>query len=171
MSVNINLVDRTDPRDLRTEKIKKIKGISFAVLVATALFALIIFALDYRFSASYVRKQQTDLLNEISSFSDKSAKIFIVNSSLTEISNILNHRKTYNDTTTKISEGLGGVEVDEYTINENGITLTAYANSLDSVDQFLNSMLGLVKDGVLTSVTLKKLAMESDRYVIELIML
>lgn len=171
MSVNINLVDRIDPKDLKAEKIKKIKGISFAVLIFTALFALTIFALDFRFSASYVRKQQAELLNELSSYNDKSAKIFIVNSNLTEISKILGQRRKFNTTTSQIYEGLNGVEIEEFKIDDNGIILIANSNSLESIDKFLNSMLELVNKKVLASVILKELAFGPEGYKIEVVML
>ena len=90
MSVNINLVDNKNSEAVRREKTKKLRAVSFTVLFITAFLAVIIFAIDYRFSASYVQKQEAELLQELEPFSDASAKLFIVNSKLSDLDQILN---------------------------------------------------------------------------------
>lgn len=171
MSVNINLVDKRTPKDSRTEKIKKIKNTSFAILAITAFLAIVIFALDYRFSASYVQKQQADLLNELSKYDETSAKIFIVNSKLTNISKLLNERKKFNTTTSRVAGAASAITVEEYLIDENGINLIISANSLSTLDNFLNSLLSLLGEGVLKGVRMENLTFDSTNYVVELYIL
>jgi hypothetical protein len=172
MSVNINLVARKNPDESKKDRIRKLKGISFAILIFTAFFAILIFAIDYRFSASYLKKQQADLLSDLSNYNEESAKVFVVNSKLTQISNILSQRKKYNFTVSQIAEkSNGSVVIEEFLINETGVTMTASANSLESADQFLNSMIELSDKKVLSSITLNKLAFASNKYIIELIIL
>lgn len=169
MSANINLVDKRSPDDSRREKATKIKGISFAVLFLTAFLALVIFVVNYRFSASYVKKQEAELLSQLSSYNDTSAKIFIVNSKLTDISNVLSQRKKYNTLSTQIvAQNTGGASIDAYQIDEAGITMSVSSSTLSPIDQFLNALLDLSKKKIITSVTLKSLSLESGRYVVEL---
>lgn len=172
MSTNINLADKKNPEDSRKDKAKKLKGISFAILLTTAFLAVVIFALDYRFSASYVRKQQADLLNELTPYADKSAKIFIVNSKLTDISQILSNRKKYNETVDQIvRSNSGGAVIEDFKIDDTGIEMTVSSSSLEPIDQFLNSLLELADKKTVSSITLKSLSLEAGSYVVELIII
>jgi hypothetical protein len=169
MSININLVDRKNPEESRKEKIRKLKGISFAILFAIGFLAILLFALDYRFSAGYVKKQQAELLSELEPYSDTSAKIFLLNSKLGRASEILGKRKKFNMVTGKIIENKPEtLEIQKYTIDETGIKMTVTSVSLEPIDEYLNSTLGLIKSKAITSVFLKNLSMDYGKYTVEL---
>ena len=172
MSVNINLVDKRNPDEDRLEKARKLKGISFGVLILTAFLAILIFALDYRFSASYVQKQEADLLKDLAPYSDKSAKIFIINSKLTDISTLLNKRKQYAALASEIAAGnTGSASIDRFLINDSGITISISSTSLEPIDQFINYTLDLVNKKKISNVTLKNLSFDSSKYVVDLVIL
>lgn len=169
MSININLVGQKDPRDSKAEKVRKIKGISFAILFLTAFLAILIFGIDYRFSASYVQKQQANLLSELDNYKDESAKIFIVNSKLSELSKILAQRKKYDNVITQIyNANIDGASIDELVLDEAGISIIVSSNSIESIDKFINSLLELNKQQVINGVALKRLTYAGDRYILEI---
>jgi len=167
MSININLVDQRNPSIAKSDKLQKIKATSYAVLFLTGFLAILIFALDYRFSASYVKKQQAELINQLSSFSDVSAKIYIVNSKLSEISNILDSRKKYGAITSDIMRAAGpDLSVDEFLFNESSMSIKASATSLTTIDTFLNSLLEMVNKKEIPGIVIESLSLQEGKYVL-----
>ena len=169
MSININLVDKKNPEEDRKRKIKKLRGISLALLFFTAFLAILIFALDYRFSASYVKKQQADLLVELEPYTETSSKIFLLNSKLSISSQALANRKMYNLVSGKILEKKpDSIEIQTYTIDESGLSLKITSSSLKPIDEYLNSLIGLVKTKAISSVVLDSLSSVEGVYTVEL---
>ena len=169
MSININLADKKNPEDSKNYKIKKLKGISFGLLFLTAFFSITIFVIDYRFSASYVRKQQADLMKELETYNEESAKIFLLNSKLSDISSILSQRKQYGKTVGEILKGDSeSLDIDEFSIGPTGIYIKASSTSLLPIDEFLNYNLSLIKSKTISRVTLGGLNLEAGKYVLEL---
>ena len=154
---------------VRRDKIKKFRAISFGILFLTAFLSVVIFALDYRFSASYVKKQKAEFLNELAPYSDTSAKLFIVNSKLTDISQILNKRANYSEKINKIvQDGSESIVIDEFSITKDGVQMTIKSNSLTAVDNYLNYLIDLVNDEELSSVTLNKLSADDVEYSVDI---
>ena len=169
MSVNINLVDNKNSESARREKIKKYRAVSFGVLFLTAFLSIIIFAIDYRFSASYVKKQEAELLSELEPFSEISAKIFILNSKLTDISKILSSRSDYSEKVKLIENGNNGnISIEEFKINSEGIVMTFSSFSLTSIDEYLNYLIGLASDEQIPGIVLNSLTADETGYKVEL---
>ena len=169
MSININLADKKNPEDSKKYRIKRLKGISFGLLFLTAFFSITIFVIDYRFSASYVRKQQADLMKELETYNEESAKIFLLNSKLSDISSILSQRKQYGKTVGEILKGDSeSLDIDEFSIGPTGIYIKASSTSLLPIDEFLNYNLSLIKSKTISRVTLGGLNLEAGKYVLEL---
>lgn len=162
MSASINLVNQKNPNKDHLERIRKLKAVAYSVLIITGLVVIIIFSVEYRFSASYVQKQQAQLLSELDQYSDKSAKFFIINSSLTEIGTILGQRKNYQKTIKEIySIKPADVLISDYIHDDSGIKLSASTSSLESMDTFLNSLIELNQKEVIGSVVLEKFSVDS----------
>jgi hypothetical protein len=171
MSVKINLADKTTPIESRSVKAKKLRAVSFIVLSLTAFLAIIIFALQYRLSASYVKKEEADQLKALEPYTNNSAKIFIINSKLSGISEIISTRKNYNSIISRISSASSqGVNIDNFTMNSQGITMAVSSNTLSPLDNFLNALINLTKDQTISSVVLKNLTFDSGKYVVDLSM-
>jgi len=168
MSVNINLVDNKNSEAIRREKTKKLRAISFSVLFVTAFLAVIIFAIDYRFSASYVQKQEAELLQELQPFSDVSAKLFITNTKLSDLNQILNKRLNHSKKVRLISDGARDVTIEEFTINSEGTQLKINSYSLSSIDEYLNYLVGLVDEEEFSGILLNSLQSNESGYVAEL---
>lgn len=169
MSVNINLVDNKNSESARREKIKKFRAISFGILFLTAFLSIIIFAIDYRFSASYVQKQKAELLSELEPFSETSAKIFILNSKLSDISNVLSTRTNYSEKVKLIEAGNNGnISIEEFKIDSSGTVIIFSSYSLTSIDEYLNYLIGLTADEQLSGIVLNSLTADENGYKVEL---
>lgn len=172
MSASINLVNQKNPNQDHANRVHKFKGIAYSVLLLSALIVIVIFGLEYRFSASYVKNQQAQLIAELDQYSEKSAKFFIVNSSLSEIGNVLGQRNKYHEKSKEIyNVKPSDVSISEYTHDENGVILTASTPSLESIDNFINALIALNQEKVLNSVFLKGLKIEEGNYTVELVIL
>jgi hypothetical protein len=170
MSASINLAIQKNPEKDNQEKLRKVKGISYSVLLIAALVVIAIFALEYRFSASYVKKQQAELLGQLDQYSDKSAKFYLVNSGLTEAGNLLSQRKNYHNTVKEIFNiKPADVSVTEFKYDETGMTVTISTASLGSLDSFLNALLGLINKKVINSVYLQGLSIENGNYTVDIL--
>jgi NADH:ubiquinone oxidoreductase subunit 5 (subunit L)/multisubunit Na+/H+ antiporter MnhA subunit len=174
MSININLIDRTNPNAARDEKAKKLRAISLGVLIITAILAFLIFAIDFRFSASYVRKQEAKLLEELNSHSEVSAKLFVVNTKLSEISKILLQRKKFDEKITKLTSGnMENLKIEEFVISEEGAVFTVTSTSLSSINEYLNYLIDLTKseEKKFSGVKIEKLTSNETEYRVELLVL
>lgn len=168
MSININLVDKRNPTDAKNHRIKKLKAISIGILLFIAFLSIIIFAIDYRFSAGYVRKQQGEMMKALEPFSEPASRMFILNSKLSGISSLLSQRKKYNTVSSEILEGKPeSLLIDEFSVDENGILVKASSNSLSTIDIFLNYCLSLIKAKTISSVVLENLSLVQGAYLIE----
>lgn len=169
MSININLVGQRDSSRENAEKLQKLKGLSYVVLFITAFLAILVFAIDYRFSASYVRKQQADLQKELDTYGDVSTKIITRNNKLSELSKILSQRKKYNEKTAAILEPLpSGVSIEGFVIDEAGTTMSITSQTLLPIDEYLNSLMDLVESKKIPGVIIKTLSVDGGTYRAEL---
>lgn len=172
MSVDINLAQVNKTEQKRAEKVKKIKAVSVAALIVIAFLAVIIFAVDYRFSASYVKNQETELLQELEARSETSAKIFIVNSKLAEITKIIDARQNYSEKSAKLmSEKSDAIEVDEFKIDEEGIEMSITSPSLTDLDNYINFLIDLSEEKEFSTVKLEKLEFKNNEYEADIIMI
>ena len=170
MSININLADKKNPEDAKDLRVKKLKSVSLGLLILTAFMSVTIFAIDYRFSASYVRNQQGEMMKELEKFNEPAAMIFVLNSKLDDISSILSQRKKYNNISSEILRGAPiELTIEEFVTDGNEIYIKASSNSLLAIDEFLNHNLNLIESKTLSSITLKSLTLELDSYIIEVI--
>lgn len=168
MSVNINLVDSKNSDAARREKIKKLRAISFGILFITAFLSVIIFAIDYRFSASYVKKQESDLLRELEPFNEVSAKLFIVNTKLFDIAKLLAKRTNNHEKVTKITEGnKGEVLITQFTTNDTGTEIRFTSDSLSAIDDYLNYLVDLTKTEDYSAVFLESIKADDTGYKVE----
>src|SRR3990167_2628132 len=103
MSIDINLVKiaSESSKDLR---LRKIKTISFVILFIVGLSSVILFLINFRFSANYVRNQQDELTGSLSAHEEISTKIFLLNERLSDVSQILSDRKKYHEKADKVIE-------------------------------------------------------------------
>lgn len=170
MSVDINLAQVDTAEQKKAEKVKKIKAVSVAVLIITAFMAVIIFAIDYRFSASYVQKQENELLQELEAKTEISSKIFIVNSKLSGISQIIEERRNLSGKSEKLLIDFpDSIEIEDYIIDEDGVVMTIITPSLTDLDDYLNYLIDLSDEKEFNAIKLEKLEFNRGEYEAEII--
>lgn len=168
MSANINLISRTSLEDSKTSRQKKLKNYSFILLFLVGFASLLIFLINYRFSVNYVRKQQQDLIKKISIYDETALKIILLNSRLSEISQVLSDRPKNTGLVREIVKGqTGSLVMDEFSLDASGITVKLSSRSLLSLNEFLNNLLKLIQSKSISSININSFSYDGKSYLME----
>lgn len=170
MSIDINLVNKQTSEGSRDIRLKKIKIISFAVLIIVASLSVILFLINLRFSVNYVQNQQNRIIQELSAYDKTTSKLFVLNQRLSDINSIKKERKQYQEKTDLLFKKIpGGVKIQDYTIDESGASMNLTSASLLDLDTFLNYLLGLSKSKKINSIVLDQLSSAENGYSMKII--
>lgn len=168
MSANINLISRTSLEDSKTSRQKKLKNYSFILLFLVGFASLLIFLINYRFSVNYVRKQQQDLIKKISIYDETALKIILLNSRLSEISQVLSDRPKNTGLVREIIKGqTGSLIMDDFSLDASGITVKLSSRSLLSLNEFLNNLLKLIQSKSISSININSFSYDGTSYLME----
>lgn len=168
MSANINLISRTSLEDSKTSRQRKLKNYSFILLFLIGFASLLIFLINYRFSVNYVRKQQQDLIKKISIYDETALKVILLNSRLSEISQVLSDRPKNTGLVREIVKGqTGSLVMDEFSLDTNGITIKLSSRSLLSLNEFLNNLLKLIQSKLISSININSFSYDGTSYLME----
>ena len=168
MSIDINLISKTSEGS-KELGLRKIKTISFITLFVVGFSSLVFFLINFRFSANYVKKEQNELIADLSAYDETASKIFLLNQRLSDISEILSQRKKHHETASKIIEKVpASVATAEFQIDDSGITMEVSSSSLLELNNFLNGMLSLSKGKELGSVVLDGLSSGTSEYTMKI---
>ncbi len=171
MSIDINLVNKKTSESVKDLRLKKVKTISFAVLIAVAVSSVLLFLINLRFSVNYVKGQQNKIIEALSAYDETTSKIFILHQRVEDLSTIISERKKYHDKTELIFKNFPtGISIEEYEIDESGVILGVSSNSLLELDTFLNYLLDLTKTKKITSIRMTELASSDDGYSMKLVL-
>lgn len=171
MSIDINLVNKKTSESAKDLKLKKIKSISFAILIFVAVFSVLLFLINLRFSVNYVKGQQNKIIAALSAYDETTSKIFVLHQRVEDLSNIVSARKKHHEKTELIFNTLpSGISIDEYKINDGGVSLGVSSSSLLDLDTFLNYLLDLSSSKKLTTINLTELSSVSEGYSMKLIL-
>lgn len=163
MSIDINLVNKKTSDSVKDLKLKKIKTISFTILIIIAISSILLFLINLRFSVNYVKSQQNKIIESLSAYDETTSKIFILHQRVEDLSLIISERKKYHDKTELIFKDLSdSITINEFEIDESGVTLGVTSNSLLELDIFLNYLLDLTKTKKLTSIRMTGLSSVDD---------
>lgn len=167
MSSNINLINNRSTEDSKNARIKKIKNFSFIFLFSVGFLSLLIFLINYRFSVSYVVKQEESLIKSLSVYDDTAAKILLLNSRLDNISTILSTRKKYNEASAVILKDTTKlVSFDSYQEDSSGISIVVSSKSLKSLNDFTNHLLKISSTlKLISTISLDSLDIQQSKYI------
>lgn len=171
MSIDINLVNKKTSESVKDLRLKKVKTISFAILIIVAVSSVLLFLINLRFSVNYVKGQQNKIIDALSAYDETTSKIFILHKRVEDLSSIISERKKYHEKTELIFTDLPtSVAINEYEISESGVVLEVSSNSLLELDTFLNYLLDLTKSKKLTTIRLSGLSSVDEGYSMKLIL-
>lgn len=141
MNSSINLIStKNDDLELKLKRLRIVRSIAVASLVLIVLMSVGVFILTLQVPLASIKKEEASTLNDISYLHDKAAKLYLANDRVSNINNIIAKRKNYSEVVNKIV-GLmpSDLSIDSLTITDQAILLTVSSNSLQSINQFLNS--------------------------------
>lgn len=170
MSNDINLVNKTTSEGSKEIRLKKIRVISFSALIIVAIFSILIFLINLRFSVNYVVNQQNKLVEKLTAYDETKSKITTLNKHLSDINLILESRKKYNEVASKIikNDTAPSMVYDEFNVKDGTINISVSSSTLQDFDKFLNHMVDLNKKKTLKSVTLESLTFEENSAVFKM---
>jgi len=142
MSNKINLIDKTKVNETKDQKAEKIKKISLFLLILVGFLAISIFLVNYRFSASQITKEQAELLDELAGYNQVVAKMYVLDSRVTNTSKIINNRSMHHETINLlVKDSPSSITIEEFELDDTHMAMVFSANSLEEINTFLNSLL------------------------------
>lgn len=169
MSNSINLIKKQTEVNNKTDISNKIKKISFIVLICLGLLSIVLFLLSYRFSIGYVRSQEDKLIRKLGTYEQLGSKVYLLNSRLSDISLLISGRSNFNQITDSIVNVMpANLKFTKYQIDAGGIMIEANSKNLSDINDFLNSLLDLNSNKMLTSVEITSLSANALGYSIKL---
>lgn len=166
MSTNINLLLRIDEASLKRKKrIKILNFIAFMLLIGVGVISLIIFLLIQITNVPSIKQEQDDIIRKISQSQDKRAKLFIVNSRINSVQEILGKRKDLSKTINTMLEKIPNrLSVEGLEIDDKVISLRAESASLFVIGEFIDNLTDMVrKKEIISSLTLDSLVFDEKK--------
>lgn len=159
MSNDINLISHQDDQSLIEKKrLKIIRNISFVFGGVLVLFAIIIFIANAAFSTSGIKNQQESAINQMGMLKDRSAKLFVVNNRIVNISRIIKERNNYSSINSVIKLVPSDVKLNNLSFDKDNISITVISSSLLPLDGLINKLLEkIVKKEIIKSLTISSL--------------
>lgn len=159
MTNDINLVSNKDEATLKQKKqLRAVRVVAVISLAMIVLFSVLIFIISSLIGLQSIKNSENSTLNSISFLHKKEAELAIVNNRLQDITTILQNRKNYtSDINTLLKIIPSGVYVNSIEINKDSLTMVIVSNSLLSINDFLNSLIGFAQKNQLV----KNLIIES----------
>lgn len=169
MSIDINLINKETSENSKDVRLRKIKSISFITLFVVGLLSIVLFLINFRFSANYVKRQQNELITGLSPYDETASKIFLLNQRLSDISEILSNRKKHHKKASKIIENIPTtVVITEFRIDDSGIQIEVSSSSLLQLNNFLNNILSLSESKFIESVVFDGLSYSKSEFLMKI---
>lgn len=165
MDTNINLLLRTDESELRKKRrIKALNILAIILLFSIGLISLSSFILIQIINPESIRKQQAEVLQKISKFQNRQAKLLILNNRIENIDKILKTRKDLARTiNTLLAKMPNGLTINTFDIDDKFVIIAAKSRSLHTIGEFMNNLTDMVrKKEVIKSLTLSSLVLNED---------
>ena len=166
MNTDINLLLRTDEEALRRQKrTKTLNLIAIIFLSGVAATSLFIFLLIQIINPSSIKKEQNDVIEKISQFQNKQAKLFILNNRIDNIEKILQNRRDLAKVTSFLLAKIPGrLFIEDLEIDDKTVVITAYSTSLSAIGELINNLTETVrKKEIISSLTLSTLVFDEGK--------
>lgn len=164
MSESINLIKTREKEELRRQrKVFFLRTISFIFVGFVGIVSIILFFLYSRTSVSAIKKDQAQVLQNITFQKEKFAKYNLLSERLKGINQVIKGRKNYTTTLNSLlSQIPTGASATALTINKDGVTLTVTSSSLLPINKFLNNTVDLSsKKSLIRELTIESLTIDT----------
>ena len=157
----INLVG-VGPKKYDEKKLRFARIVAILALFLTGFLSIGLFLLNTRFSVANVKRQQTDVINQISSYDKRVAKIAVVNQRVLEIKQIRGQNIDYTQFIQIILEMLPQeLNIATLDIEEKNVGLSVSSSSLLPMSDFINKLLKFASENSKDNPTVSKVTIES----------
>ena len=150
MNSGINLLTTNKRVSALTPYVSKLKILRlFAMLLlfGVSAAAIIIFILIRVSPLPALQKQKSDSVRSLSQFHPQMSELAYINERLTSVSTVISKRTPFDDRISSLNAKLPpGLVITNITLNKTVINVTATANSLATVDAFLNNLTQAVEE-------------------------
>lgn len=165
MSADINLLLPKDEASLkRHRKIKIFNFLAIISLAATGAISLILFLMIQSIDVSSIEKEQNNVLQQISKFQDRQAKLFVLEDRINNVSEILEKKKDLSIAVSGLLKNIpSGLIVDAMEIDNDSVSITAKSSSLSTIGGFVTNLTDMVrKKEVISSLTINSLIYDEN---------
>ncbi|OGH07954.1 MAG: hypothetical protein A2W22_06825 [Candidatus Levybacteria bacterium RBG_16_35_11] len=161
MNKDINLLAHQEDQSLIEKKRLKIfKNISFVFAGIVVFFSIVIFIVNATFSTASIKNQQESAINQITNLKDRSAKLFVVNNRILNISKIIKERNNYSSIESLLKLTPNSVRINNLNFSTETFSITLISSSLLPLDDLINSYIAkLTKKELIKSLTINSLSL------------
>ena len=173
MSKDINLlVVRDKEKDKSKKGLKAVRITAVFSLIAVAVFSLILYYLNQKIYPQDLKNEYDSLLSNISTLHNREAKLAIINNRIENISEILGNRdkgksaskrEDYSNIISKFSDKIPDeLKIESLKIDKKTIILSLSASSLKVIDEFINGIITLGAEKVISVLILDSLTANQE---------
>jgi Tfp pilus assembly protein PilN len=166
MSTNINLLLHTDGESLKQNKIKRLfYFIAVGSLMVVCLIAVTVFVLIKAVNPESIKKQQEEVLAQISQFQNRQVKLLILSNRIETVEKILKTRRDL----PKITSGLlakipTDLSIDNLEVDSKTVVVSGQSKSLSAIGEFIDNLTDMAhRKEIIKSLTLSSLAFDGDK--------
>lgn len=166
MNTNINLLLQSNEGSLlRQKRIKRFNFIAVILLIGIGCLSLIIFLLVQIINTSGIKKEQQEIIKEISQFQDRRAKLFVLNNRIDNIEKVLERRVDLSRIiNTLLAKMPSRLFIEDLEVDGKTVIMTAQSTSLLAIGELINNLTGMVrKKEIISSLTLGTLTFEESK--------
>ena len=146
-SSDINLLATSPVSHDKEKKLKQVRLIAAAFIVLVGLMSILTFVLNISSPLDSVKKQENDILSQITSQENKAAKLAIVDERALAISKIYSQRQDFGSIVSLVlSKKTDDIKTTALNIDQSSVIVTISSASLLSLNNFLNSVINVLKN-------------------------
>ncbi len=166
MNTNINLLLQANEESLKRQKrVKKLNIIAVMVLIGIGILSLIIFLMIQVVNIAGIKKEQQEIIKEMSKFQDRRAKIFVLNNRIDNIEKVLERKIDLSQvTSTLLAKTPSRLFIEDLEVDNKTVIMTAQSTSLFAIGELINNLTDMVrKKEIINSLTLNALVFDESK--------
>jgi len=166
MSANINLLLHADEESLKQNRKKKLFNlIAVGLLMAVCLIAIVVFILIKAVNPESIRKQQEDVLGQISQFQNRQVKLLILSNRIETAEKILKTRRDLPKITSSLLAKIpSDLPVDTLEVNGKTVMISGQSKSLSAIGELIDNLTDMARrKEIIKSLTLSSLTFDGSK--------
>lgn len=166
MSNDINILLYKGSVDFKEQqRIKIVRRIAFVLSVIIGISSVVIFFFILYLDPAAIKKSQGEIKGQIARYEERKGKLFIVNSRIQNIKDILVKRKNYaQDITILMNQMPSGLSVEDMQMDNESFSITVSSSSLIDIGVFIDNLIDMAKKKeLISSLILDSLTFDEEK--------